>query len=594
MLALKNLGLGGIVCNVDFKDYLVSETNWATLVKAIEVCREVGLVVWLYDEKGYPSCAAGGLVLKTNPDFEALELTYDPSRAEPFALRPAYEYSHAANNVHAARRYPNIMDDAAVRCFIAKTHDAYWERLRPHFGATVRAIFTDEPSLMAVNIGQIPEHIRKKVPVVDPLDSNVRPLPSVPWSRDLPQRFRERHGEDILPLRASLFKGDGEADRRVRRQFWALVADLVAERYFSRIQDWCHAHNIAATGHILWEENPLYHVPLEGNSLKNLQRMDIPGLDMLSSWPGAAIHEGWLAASLPASAALLNGGRRVMTEVSDYSQTVGEGRQQASLDEMRAVAAWQAALGVTEFTLYYGYRSREPKDYRAYCDFVGRLNALLRDASLGPNVLLYYPICDLWAEYLPVAGRLTLESQSPRMREIVGSFLRLGRAMVTAQISFVLTDHETLAAAEARDGAIWIKGHRFDAIVLPSGVELPEPAAKTVAGFVAVGGRVVRDESATALKTDRLAQLQPTGRLQPASGQIMLGCFVRERREILLLVNVGDKPYDGLISVKDPRRWWVADPANGRIERANANEAEGIAIHLPARGSIVLVSPPGP
>ena len=49
MTKLKELGLGGIVCNVSFSEYMQSETHWRTLIKAVEACREVGLVVWIYD-----------------------------------------------------------------------------------------------------------------------------------------------------------------------------------------------------------------------------------------------------------------------------------------------------------------------------------------------------------------------------------------------------------------------------------------------------------------------------------------------------------------------------------------------------------------
>jgi len=161
MKKLKELGLGGIACNVDFKNYMLSEDNWDNLIRAVESCHEVGLVVWIYDEEGYPSGAAGGLVLKRNPAFEALALTYDNSQKEPFALRAAYEHTHASNNFYAARRYPNLIDSRAVQCFIETTHDAYWNRLKKHFGKTIRALFTDEPSLMAVNIGQLPEYVRK-------------------------------------------------------------------------------------------------------------------------------------------------------------------------------------------------------------------------------------------------------------------------------------------------------------------------------------------------------------------------------------------------------------------------------------------------
>ena len=183
-------GLGGLVCNVSFRDYLKSEGNWAKLTRSVEACRDLGINVWIYDELGYPSGGAGGLVVGRNREFEAQELAYDAARTDPFILRPAYEFTHASNNYHAARRYVNLMDDRAIRCFLEVTHNAYYEHLGPLFGKTIQAMFTDEPSLIAVNIGQIPEEVRKQVQVVDPLDPSVKLLPRVPWCYDLADRYR--------------------------------------------------------------------------------------------------------------------------------------------------------------------------------------------------------------------------------------------------------------------------------------------------------------------------------------------------------------------------------------------------------------------
>jgi hypothetical protein len=591
MKKLKELGLGGIVCNVDFKNYLVSEDNWDNLIRAVEACREVELVVWIYDEEGYPSGAAGGLVLKQNPAFEALALTYDKSRKEPFALRPAYEHTHASNNFHAARRYPNLIDGRAVQCFIETTHEAYWRRLKKHFGKTIQALFTDEPSLMAVNIGPLPDNVRKNVRVVDRLDEKVNPLPSVPWVHDLPEQYRKRYGQDLLKVRKSLFEGNDKPDRDVRRHFWSLVSDLVAERYFGGLGEWARAHGVASSGHTLWEETPLHHVPLEGNALKALGRMDIPGLDLLNSDPEAVIYSGWLTAGLPVSAAILNGRRKVMTEVSDFSQRMA-GKGNASPANMQAVAAWQAALGVTEFTLYYSRGERSAGDYRAYCDFVGRLNAVLREARPVPEVLLYYPIYDLWAEYIPVAEKLTIQSQSKQLQQIQKSFLELGQRMVRRQISFAVVDHELLSGAEVRNSDLIIGPQRFEALVLPAGVELPELVAKKLKRFEDVGGQVFRAKaSQPEIDFDTLAGIYESGALSEKSDRIIVGRFVRDGRDILLVVNVAAKLYTGAVKAAKTSEWLVAEPASGRLGKAKVDGAGQISISLPPRGAVLLIGP---
>jgi hypothetical protein len=584
-------GLGGLVCNVAFNDYMESEQNWKTLVAAVEACRDLGLVVWIYDEQGYPSGAAGGLVLRENPDYEAMELAFDTTRDDPFVVRPAYEYTHASNNYYAARRYVNVMDARAVGCFLEKTHEQYWKRLEPFFGNTIQAMFTDEPSLIAVNLGQIPEQARKKVPVVDPVDPNARRLPSVPWSYDLVDRYRHRYGADLLEHRRSLFAGSSPADRRVRRQFWSLVADLVADRYFGALEDWCDRHRVASSGHSLWEEALLHHVALEGNGLKVLGRMHIPGLDMLNSDPEAVIHSGWLTAAMPASAARLDGRRRVMTEVSDFSQKMG-GQGPVGLAKMQATAAWQAAWDVTDFTLYYGMGDRSADDYREYCDFVGRLNAVLKEATPIPDVLLYYPIYDLWGEYLPVAEPLKIESQTPLARQLVASTLRLGQLLQRNQVSFTLIDHENLGRARVEtDGVLAVGGRRYRSLVLPAGVELPRSAAAVVDRFSQVGGRVLRDSvgNDTSSAKKLIAALRPVVRIQPASPRIALGRFTRQGRKIVVVVNVGAQAYRGRLSVRTPGEWLSLDPATGAVRPAERSDSGDILLALDARHTRILV-----
>ncbi len=589
----KDRGLGGIVCNVAFKDYLRSEEHWKTLVAGVEACRQLGMVVWLYDEEGYPSGAAGGLVLKENPAFEATALAFDPARPDPFLIRPAYEHTHASNNFHAARRYINLIDDRAVRSFLAKTHEAYWERLRPYFGNTIQATFTDEPSLIAVSLGQLPENVRKTVRVVDPVDPNMRPLPAVPWGYDLAERYRERYGEDLLPQRRSLFSGNSPADRNVRRQFWALIANLVADRYFGALQRWCAQHGIASSGHSLWEEAVMHHPALEGNGLKALCLMDIPGLDVLTSAPEAAIHSGWMTAGLPGSAAMLTGRRRVMTEVSDFAEKMG-GRGPVNLAEMQATAAWQAAWGVTEFTLYYRIADRPAEEYRAYCDYVGRLNAILKPARLDAEVLLYYPIYDLWAEYIPVAEPLQLGSQSPRAQGIVRSFDHLGQTLQRSQVPFALVDHEWLAAAGVLDGGtLAVKDRRFRTLVLPADVELPPKAATVVEQFRKKGGRVLSDGPAGKLAAPAVIEaIKPPCRLSPRSEQIAAGCFVRDGRRILLLVNVGRQAYQGHLATDAAGAWHVMDPATGAVQPAQTTAAGQPALSLAPRQALLLVHGP--
>ena len=330
---------------------------------------------------------------------------------------------------------------------------------------------------------------------------------------------------------------------------------------------------------------------MQGNAIKTLTRMHIPGLDVLTSDPQAVMHEHWMTAALPVSAAILAGRRRVMTEVSDFSQKMG-GKGPCSLAQMQATAAWQAAWGVTDFTLYYDITDRPPDEYRTYCTYVGRLNAILKPARLDSEVLLYYPVNDLWAEYLPVAEPLQLESQSPRAQRIVRSFNRIGQMMQRNQIPFALVDHEHLAAARVVDGGrLDIKGHRFTSLILPSDVQLPSAAAQVVERFKRKSGRVLAEGAAGGpLSAAALAEaIRPAFSVSPASDKIVLGIFVRERRRILLVLNVDTQAYQGELTTDAPRNWQILDPASGAIRPAGKPSRAHVRLALEPNQAVLLV-----
>ncbi len=64
-------GFGGVVCNVSFEHYLESEARWQSFQRAVTQAKKAGWTLWLYDERGYPSGNAGGIVLRGHPEWEA-------------------------------------------------------------------------------------------------------------------------------------------------------------------------------------------------------------------------------------------------------------------------------------------------------------------------------------------------------------------------------------------------------------------------------------------------------------------------------------------------------------------------------------------
>lgn len=589
-------GLGGVVCNVPFgSNYLKSEEDWKVYVDGVKAMRQNGLRVWIYDEDGYPSLGAGGRVLEADSSLEAVELVYDKENKNHFAIRPCYEYTHACNNFYQARRYPNPLVPEATEKFIELTHQSYFSHLGPKLFGEVEAFFTDEPSMIAVNLGQLREDVRKNVKVKDSLDLKKKNLPMVSWSDDLPEKFNSAYGEDLMPALSSLFTGDSEKDKVIRQKFWSLLAQLDKEYYYNAIRTWCDTvreHNggkgPVSSGHGLREENPSCHVPLDGNKLQVSSGFDIPGLDQLSSDPAIWKESSWMAVFFPASSAVLNGQRRVMCEMSDFDQTLN-GKGPADVRHMQAATAWQMAFGVTDFNLYYTttygdkYPYRKEPTYKEYCDFVGRINSIVKEATPIRKTLLYYPIYDLQREYIPTADKMSWRTQSELTKTVEFSFRDLGANLLKAQTQFVLADYLTLGKAMVNeDGTIQIGQYCYTSMVFPKGIILPPSVSKFIEQAKSKGVKIVFANDFTETPSpEQLIKLVGDGNRPTSSPtSIAFGEFFREGKVIYMMVNTGNESYKGELKLLKGNRYIALDPQSGEITKEQKCADQTIPVSL--------------
>ncbi len=196
---IKNEGYGGIVTNVHCVNYLKDPDEWKLMREKVRICKENDMRMWLYDENGYPSGAAGTETISANIDYEARavvmvskllapketwiselprghekpisafaycisgdKITDEELLAE--ALRPAWENSgftfinesdnknllclafyqkhmyeggHCEHNCCAARRYFDISNKDAVNEFINNTYKRYAETVGEYFSPQI-------------------------------------------------------------------------------------------------------------------------------------------------------------------------------------------------------------------------------------------------------------------------------------------------------------------------------------------------------------------------------------------------------------------------------------------------------------------------
>ncbi|MCL5269932.1 MAG: hypothetical protein M1457_05100, partial [bacterium] len=450
---LDQFGYGGVVTNVSFKDYLDSEENWGAFVRHFGDVRSRGMDAWIYDEKGYPSGKAGGKTMESHPEFESLGVVFArsegheavrhafpkgeryvgepllvvalpvtggvhdlkravdltdqaPGRAEmtweapdgavwailSFHRRRMYEGTHCVTNLSDPLPYINIADREAVARFIELTHEAYRRHLGDdRFRQSVQAIFTDEPSLMTAYF--------KDDPVI---------LPAVPWSRTFREEFRARAGYDIVPHLPALFvdcAGEGGADESLYRRldFWKVASALIEENFYGQIQDWCRAHGTAASGHALCEEHLYWHVVFEGDLYRDLRRMDVPGMDNLTSHPlELARAEHIPVTKFLSSVTHMTGAAMCMSETSSHVERVY--KRPVSFAQRLGTINLQYAQGLTRVTSYYQFQEFSDEERRRFNDHIGRLGAMLTGGRHVADIALFYPVQSMWSALVPTTA----------------------------------------------------------------------------------------------------------------------------------------------------------------------------------------------
>jgi len=517
-------GFGGVVCNVHFKEYLRSESLWTSFQQAVRKAKAAGLHLWLYDEEGYPSAGAGGLTLEGHPEWEALGLYIIEADAagvpvgvalRPGQLRaawacpaiqervdlsraidiqeavsgshlrwtppegqwklfvyieaPLYTGTHAENNLHAKRPYPNIMQKEPITRFLELTHQAY-ARHFPDLNEMFEAIFTDEPSLMNVFL-------------------RPQPHPALPWSPTFAAIFRQRRGYDLMPKLPALTVDIGPETGRIRCDFWKTVGELVAENYFGQIQEWCHAHKIASTGHHLWEEGLSFHVGFYGDFFAGARRYDIPGIDCLTSDPPTV---PWQIAKMMGSVADLCGRSKTMSETSDHSQhyrPAGDTRpvQAITPEQIKGTCNRLYVAGINTTTSYYSWAGLADEQIRQINSYVGRCGAMLSNTRHLCDIAVYYPIETCWTHFVPATH---LATRSREVLQVERAFQDISERLFRAQRDFDYVDGRGLTEARVEGNAFHIR-ERYRVLILPWTETIPQEAWEKAAGFVRSGGAVV-------------------------------------------------------------------------------------------------------
>ena len=435
--------------------------------KVVRRAGELGMHAYLYDEGGWPSGGACGLVVASDPEgrFAPREIALAEDGRLFVQTRP---YSSAS------APFPSVIERGTTERFLELTHEAYARRLGGDIGTTVRIAFTDEPDM--------------------PSDA---PGHALAWTQDFADEFRRRKGYDIMPHVPTLVADKDRTDdslSQVRVDFMDVKADLFVERFLMPVRDWCRRHGMLSGGHLNNEDVPETEALCgHGSLLRSLRAMDVPGVDVIwrQLFPASGAEP---ATTKPfpryaASAMHQNGGRFALSE------TFGIFGDSVSPAQMKWIVDFEMVRGINLFVLAYSAQSNakhwmtlfEPHfgpdsptwDFMPhFFGYIERASRFLSQGRPGAEVVVLMNSRAFWA------GNASCDAAA-------GAHYAVARELDARNCDYDFAEDRDIAAAEVRpDGTLRLGAMTYRAIVLPSEPFMLPEAKATLVRFEAAGGIV--------------------------------------------------------------------------------------------------------
>jgi hypothetical protein len=500
--------------------YLLPE--WFALWRvALEQCRRLGLQCHIYDEFTCFSGHAGGQVVKNKPYLAAQVLRPEPvpqstASAVDFweTLYPTKSYQGDPLGYFRLRSggapepispdqadrgdgpaqavtlcpteprgngfaVPDLTRRETTETFLQTTHEQYARTVGDSFGQECRFVFTDEPQLVHHN-GLI-------------------------CSREILKEFRRDHGYDLTDRLGELcFTQEGS--RAVRFDYFSTLNRLFLDNFMKPIHDWCGAHNLEFSGHLV--ECCWPRPTCQPDVMAAMRWMQAPGTDMLGFQfkPTRPEDNGhWILVQ-----AMLRSVGRQLGRKWLLTESCGANGYGYDVAQFKPLEDFLLAYGVnvldphlTHETLSGARKWEWPQTlgdhspwwthYHRQADHTGRVNAMLCAGQDQTRVLMLLPTTTAWLYYQAKCFRPGFQESNDKMDHMRSRQDEICHTLAGMQIDFDFGDEFILAElASPGDATLRVGQAEYDVLLLPDTLEnVTAETLDRLEAYLQAGGRVL-------------------------------------------------------------------------------------------------------
>ena len=474
------------------------------------------------------------------------------------------------------------------------------------------------------------------------------------WTAKLPEVFREMHGYDIQQFAAALTARNSADVKDVERDTLARVKadyrDTLAQLHLDYLRtwvDWSHRHGFLVRNQSHGAPANVFDlyatVDIAETEIFGSTPFPIPGLrrnaDEIRTGNEQDLPEP-LVVRMASSAAHVSGHKYASSESATWLREhwkVSLAYVKPELDRVLADGINHIFYHGTVFSpqdapwpgwLFYASTQFNPNntwwdDFGALNRYIARVQSVLQSGKPDNDILLYWPLADVWDNADGLAHMLTVHNVKWLTEQPVG---KIARTLVERGYSFDYISDAFLGQTRVEGGELVTPGARYKVLVVPATRRMPVATLRKLAALAEAGAKVVfeklpedvpgygRLEQRRAEFKDALAMLKSSAGILPANEDpagrmpaLLQAIAAHARREPIadtgigfirrangadshayFLTNLTAKKFVGWTKMSVPARSIrILDPLTGRHGLASTG-SQGVYLELEPGESLIL------
>lgn len=512
---MKAMGFGGFFMHsrVGLETEYLGDKWFDVINSCADYAEKQGLEAWIYDEDRWPSGSAGGMAtvkrenrikfIRMNKGaFEWSEkvicaFSCRLDGVSVYDVKRLYSGDKADGNIiwfdvaegqpgsdYNGTTYLDTMKKSATEEFIRCTHSKYAERCGERLGNSIKGVFTDEP----VRGEMMMNSMRYG------LDMNV----CTPYTEMLFEAFFDMWGYDLRDYLPQLFLlENGNRVSQVKWHYCETIQRLFLDNFVKPIAEWCDAHNMKLTGHLLHEDSLSAQTIPNGSLMRNYELMQYPGVDIL----GRENYNYHVVKQL-SSVGRQTGKKQLLSELYGCSGW------QMKLEDYKHIGDWQALLGINlrcPHLSWYTMAGENKRDcpgsiffqsawYKEYSyleDYYARLAVFSSIGESCCETLVINPVESMWC-CVYKGWAEWLNTTDDFLKIIDEKHIELCRTLLENNVEFDYGDEDMLLRlGRVKGGKLYLGNAVYSRVVIPAMITIRSTTLSLLKGLEASGGIVV-------------------------------------------------------------------------------------------------------